>query len=259
LIDHGTGNSGELCVRKTVELKENGNISGDLNGFWEKKEGPDCDYVTLKCGSDTYKGVFFEQRDESENATAVMTFTAIGDNNIALWGSKTDGNDPETDKKPVKSRVMVHDPSIIKGKDGNYYVYGSHLASARSADLMKWEQITPDAGMFNWKQDSIYGDILNNLAESFAWAGYNDGDVLGDHVGVWAPHIIWNPYYRNADKTTGAYMDYYCTSSTWRRSCIGYAVSGELTGGYRYVDTVIFGIYEKRCGRRQGKPQHEMG
>ena len=252
VVDHGTGNSGKLCETKTVKLNADGTISGDMEGTWEKSEGPDRDFVTLTSGSDTYKGIFFKQTDESDKRAAVMTFTVIGDNNTALWGSGLEDGGAEEGKKAERARVMVHDPSIIKGKDGTYYVYGSHLASAGSKDLMKWEQITPDAGLFNWKQDSIYGDILTNLAGSFAWAGYNDGDVLGDHVGVWAPHIIWDPYYQNEDKTMGAYLDYYCTSSTWRRSCIGYAISKELTGDYRYTDTVIYSGFTKN-GAVDGK------
>ena len=31
--------------------------------------------------------------------------------------------------------VAVHDPSIIKAEDGFYYIFGSHMAAAKSADL----------------------------------------------------------------------------------------------------------------------------
>ena len=36
----------------------------------------------------------------------------------------------------------------------------------------------------SWKQDSVYGNVLENLAESFAWAGYNDGDTANGGLGV---------------------------------------------------------------------------
>ena len=36
------------------------------------------------------------------------------------------------------TRVSVHDPSIVKLKDGSYFIIGSHLGAARSSDLMNW-------------------------------------------------------------------------------------------------------------------------
>ena len=35
------------------------------------------------------------------------------------------------------SRVSVHDPSIIYD-NGKYYVFGSHIAVAKSDDLINW-------------------------------------------------------------------------------------------------------------------------
>lgn len=149
-------------------------------------------------------------------------------------------------------RVSVHDPSIFKDKDGTYYVYGSHLANAKSKDLINWEQISGDFGSYDWKKDSIYGDILNNLSESFKWAGYDDGDCSGGGVSVWAPDVIYNSEYEWKDGSKGAYMIYYCASSTWRRSCIGYAVSKNAQGPFEYVDTVIYSGFTK-TGATDGK------
>ena len=36
--------------------------------------------------------------------------------------------------------VSVHDPSIVKD-NGSYYIFGSHLAAAKSQDLMNWSLI----------------------------------------------------------------------------------------------------------------------
>ena len=35
-------------------------------------------------------------------------------------------------------------------------------------------------------------------------------------------------------------MLYYSASSTWKRSCIGYAVSQKVEGPYQHVDTIIY-------------------
>lgn len=38
--------------------------------------------------------------------------------------------------------VSVHDPSIYKSQDGTYYITGSHIASAKSSDLINWHTIS---------------------------------------------------------------------------------------------------------------------
>ncbi len=148
---------------------------------------------------------------------------------------------------PKASRVSVHDPSILKAND-TYYLFGSHLADAKSTDLVNWTQINPDwnaRGDNSWQNDSVYGNILTNLSESFAWAGYNDGDMKDGGLGVWAPDVIYNPHYAWKDGTSGAYMLYYSATSTWCRSCIGYAVSKNPEGPYQYVDTLIYSGFTK--------------
>ncbi|WP_228275849.1 hypothetical protein [Gracilibacillus oryzae] len=51
------------------------------------------------------------------------------------------GNE-QTDAEPLDfERASVHDPSIIKAKDGSYYVFGSHIAVAKSNDLSNWRSI----------------------------------------------------------------------------------------------------------------------
>lgn len=137
--------------------------------------------------------------------------------------------------------VSVHDPSIVKANDA-YYVLGSHTASAKSADLMQWQQINSDYG--NVANTPFYGTLKETLAEPFEWAGYDDGDCIGGYA-VWAPDAIWNPYYEWGDGSTGAYMLYCCTSSTWRRSAICYLVSKAFEGPYEYVDTIIYSGFTK--------------
>lgn len=133
--------------------------------------------------------------------------------------------------------VTVHDPSIVKVEDGSYYVLGTHTASAKSADLVKWEQINFDYG--NPENTPFYGNLEETFAEPFQWAGFKDGDCAGGYA-VWAPDAIWNPYYEWEDGSTGAYMLYCCTSSTWRRSCICYLVAKDFEGPYEYGDTIVY-------------------
>lgn len=133
-------------------------------------------------------------------------------------------------------RVMVHDPSIFE-YNNEYYVFGSHIATAKSSDLVNWTQVSTDYQSVG--NNPIYGNVKENLAESFKWAGYDDGDCKGGYA-VWAPDVIYNPNYVWADGHKGAYMLYYSASSTWRRSCIGYMVSDRADGGYSYGGTVVY-------------------
>ena len=71
-----------------------------------------------------------------------------------------------------------------------------------------------------------------------------DGDCVGGYA-IWAPDVILNPYYEWEDGSTGAYMLYCCTSSTWRRSCISYLVSKTIDGTYTYVDTIVYSGFTK--------------
>ena len=146
--------------------------------------------------------------------------------------------------------VTVHDPSIVKSDDGTYYVLGSHTASASSSDLIQWNQINTDYG--NVKNTPFYGNLDESLAKPFQWAGFDDGDCSGNGYAVWAPDAIWNPYYAWEDGSTGAYMLYCCTSSTWRRSCISYLVSRAFDGPYEFVDTIVYSGFTEN-GEPDGK------
>ena len=136
------------------------------------------------------------------------------------------------------SRAVVHDPAIIE-VDGEYYVFGSHLATAKSSNLYKWTQIS-NTDYEDPITNPIYGNLQETFKESFKWAGYDDGDTAGGKYAVWAPDPFYNPDYIWSDGTTGAYMLYYATSSTWRRSCIGFLISKRVDGDYIYGDTIVY-------------------
>ncbi|MBE5921640.1 MAG: glycoside hydrolase family 43 protein [Lachnospiraceae bacterium] len=136
----------------------------------------------------------------------------------------------------LATNFSSHDPSIFKDEaTGKYYIFGSHLTQGSSDDLMTWRPF----GVQGYDNSSIYGRLEQGLAGSFAWAGYNDSDCLGGYA-VWAPDIIYNEHYVWEDGSKGAYMLYYSASSTYCRSCIGFAVSKTIESGYQYVNTVIY-------------------
>ncbi|WP_062321456.1 LamG-like jellyroll fold domain-containing protein [Halolactibacillus sp. JCM 19043] len=142
---------------------------------------------------------------------------------------------PEKQNVPTFTNVSVHDPSII-ASDGYFYAFGTHGEAAKSTDLMNWETFTNG---YQTPGNALYGDLSENLAEAFLWAGEDDADSAGGYA-VWAPEAFFNKDYQWEDGTTGAYMIYYSASSTYIRSVIGYAVSKTIEGPYEHVDTLIY-------------------
>ena len=158
----------------------------------------------------------------------------------ASFGSVSGCSSAKPQPPATLQHVSVHDPSMIRAGD-TYYLLGSHAASAKSKDLIKWTQLSRDYEKPD--DEPFFGKLAETLKESFRWAGYHDGDAAS--YAVWAPDIIYDGAYRWQDGSKGAYLLYYCTSSTWRRSCIGYLASKTIDGKYQYVDTVVYSGFTK--------------
>jgi len=109
------------------------------------------------------------------------------------------------------TEASVHDPSVIRA-DNQYYVFGSHLAAAKTPDLMHWTKIADGVNAAN----PLIPDVANQLAETFAWAQTST---------LWAPDVI-----RLDD---GRYYMYYnaCKGDS-PRSALGIAVADHVEGPY---------------------------
>ncbi len=116
------------------------------------------------------------------------------------------------------TNASVHDPSIIK-VDGTYYIFGSHLAAAKSNDLMNWEMI--DNGVT--KTNKIIPDAMSEMKEAFTWAKTNT---------FWAPDVI-----QLAD---GRFYMYYCNcEGSSPLSALGIAVSDNIEGPYKDLGIIL--------------------
>ncbi len=107
--------------------------------------------------------------------------------------------------------AAVHDPGVIK--DGsNFYVFGSHLASASSPDLMNWTQISSSVANGN----PLIPSPFTELSEVLAWA---------QTTTLWAPEVI-----KLGD---GRFYYYYCAcKGDSPRSGLGLAIANSVTGPY---------------------------
>ncbi len=117
--------------------------------------------------------------------------------------------------KPVEkefAEVSVHDPSIVEGEDGSYYIFGSHLAVAKTDDLMNWTYV--NQGIKN--DNEIVPNVYSVMKDAFEWSHSNT---------FWAPDV--------AKLNDGKYHFYYCNcQGDMPVSCLGTAVSDGVAGPY---------------------------
>ena len=119
--------------------------------------------------------------------------------------------------------VVVHDPSIMDTSEGVYYITGSHMAGARSNDLIDWEQLSMSVQQQSWFQD-----IQTELGDVMAW---------GHTRTFWAGCLIQlksGPY-------AGKYMMNYCVcQGSCPQGAIGYAIADKPEGPYHDKGVLLY-------------------
>jgi len=110
------------------------------------------------------------------------------------------------------ANAAVHDPSVIR-VGSQFYVFGSHLAAARSSDLMNWTRIADGVNDAN----PLFDKVGTALADTFAWSQVSD---------LWAADV--------AQLDDGKFYMYYnsCKGDS-PRSALGLAVADAVEGPYR--------------------------
>ena len=137
-------------------------------------------------------------------ATMIMMTTAAG---LAEEGQ---GN--AALPMPKFQDAGVHDPSVLRDDDGTWYIFGSHMAAARSDDLIKWTMISRDAGA----GCTLVENVQEQMREALSYARTNT---------FWAPDVI-----RLKD---GRYAMYYCAcEGSSPLSMLGQAIAEQPEGPY---------------------------
>ena len=118
-----------------------------------------------------------------------------------------------SEEVPTFTNVTVHDPSVVRvGAD--FYVFGSHLASARTRDGQRWTQVTTDTTAA--QGNALVPDPQVQFQEALAWVGSNT---------FWAPDVI--------QLDDGRFYFYYCVGRLDAPiAALGVAVSDSVTGPY---------------------------
>lgn len=137
---------------------------------------------------------------------------------VIMMNSCAEESSSETAAVPAFQNVSVHDPSIIRVGD-TFYIFGSHLAAAKSNDLMQWTQIS--SGVY--KGNPLIPDVGVEMAEALKWAQTNT---------FWAGDVVRLP--------NGRFYKYYsnCKGDA-PRACIGLAVADDIKGPYENIGILL--------------------
>lgn len=127
------------------------------------------------------------------------------------------------------SRVSVHDPSVVKDpKSGMYYIFGSHLAFAKSEDLMEWQTFRTN---IHTDYAKLFKEPWNNWS-----AKASPGKALRDQMGgsmMWAPDVIWND-------TMNKWCMYMSINGDNWVSSICLLTADDIEGPYKYEGIVVY-------------------
>ena len=112
--------------------------------------------------------------------------------------------------------ASVHDPSVLYA-DGTYYIYGSHMQAAKSADLQDWKLFS------KLEKCTLQPDYAVEFKEALTFAETGT---------FWAPDVI-----RLAD---GRYYMYYCCCEGSKPlAALGVAVSDSPEGPFENVQIML--------------------
>ena len=122
--------------------------------------------------------------------------------------------------------VNTHDPSLVRGDDGRWYVFST---DASAGDIHRCGvQVRASDDLIHWEYlGAAFDDYETTCAEEIAAARLNPSK----HDGLWAPDVV---------KVGNQWRMYYSASTFGSsRSVIGMAVSGSLTGSWEDQGIVI--------------------
>ena len=164
-------------------------------------------------------------------------------------------------------RTSVHDPSIVYDEtSGYYYIFGSHIATAKTRDLQNWiwvnlpwgtvgEDGTVTSGVSSaeafrtnqTKEITIGGEKV--AFGNFDAAGWNcalpggEGQTWTMDGNMWAPDIIYNPVMKK-------WCEYLSLNGPTWNSCIVLLTADHIEGPYVYQGPVVYTGFRNNTDER---------
>lgn len=150
-------------------------------------------------------------------------------------------------KKSLR-HVTVHDPSITYDqKSKQYYIYGTHRGTAKSADLQNWDHFNS-----SWKvgtntnasnEQAFVTPVVKKVNKggqevdfpafsAYEWSRCIDPSAWNVGGNMWAPDIIWNP-------TMQKWCQYLSINGPRWNSSIILLTSDKVDGPFEYQGPVI--------------------
>ncbi len=176
--------------------------------------------------------VIVSKGKKGKNTAAMILVLALGASSLSATAPAIEVNAEVNEEALLANkdfkRVSVHDPSIVKDPEtGMYYIFGSHMAWAKSKDLVSWTEFKTN---INTEFNTLFGDIWKNYCTT------SENSNLGGNM--WAPDVVYN----DVMKKWCMYMS--INGSNWQ-SAIVLLTADNIEGPYTYVDEVVFsGFYD---------------
>jgi len=204
---------------RTKEEYATGHIPGAINipneviGSEKPEELPDIDQnILVYCRSGR------RSKEAAQKLAAMGYMNILEFGGIDTWMGEIVVDEYE---QVEMKRVTVHDPSVVYDH-GMYYIFGSHMAWAKSADLQNWEY-------FDMNINTEYAELFGREWE--AWCSTRSNPELKGNL--WAPDVIYN-------EKMGKYCLYMSVNGDDWNSVIVMLTADRVDGPYSYGGPVVY-------------------
>lgn len=148
--------------------------------------------IDVDRSGDTYCGYLFAYFPSNSNENLYYAYSTDGFNYTVLNnGDRVMASDTVAIKKGIR------DPHILRGQDGKtFYMVATDMRCAEGWASNRGIVMYKSTDLIHWQHSTVHFPTR-----------FPDG--WSSVTRVWAPEVIWDPEYNNADGTKGRYMVYF--------------------------------------------------
>lgn len=190
----------------------------------------------------------------------MLTEAATTDASGKIYLSDEDIRSLTSETDYTFTRNAVHDPSVVDGRNGYYYVFGSHMGVSKTSDFMNWTSVTGETtsstlfGCVNedgsvsatsYNQafrnnqttkvtvlaDGVETEVDFGSFDASAWNTAKDGYQVSGNM--WAPDVVYN-------ESMGKWCMYLSLNGSKWNSVIILLTADDVEGPYVYQGPVVY-------------------